>query len=299
MLLNFIYFFQIQYSGKCRYNITNRSNIKVTGYVALPVGNETALQQALANIGPIYVAIEVTDNFQNYISGIFKDTTCRNTPNFLNHAVILVGYDTDASGNQYYILRNTWGTSWGMNGYMQFARNNKNMCGIATNAIYPNVLVSSSATTTRLPSTTTTRLTTTTRTTKRTTTRSLSTTRSSSTVTLPFSQSTGLCTNGNQYGAYPGCSTYYNCAEQITTGYFCQSGLLFDFASQLCKPSSQVTCNPSLNICPSKNAYHPLPGCVNVYYCSLKLTNLTAPSGYLFNPATRSFVLSQNFKCPF
>ena len=173
--------------------------------------------------------------------------------------------------------------------------------------IHPNVLVSSSTTTTKLPSSTTTsnlpsttstRLTTsTTRTT--TTTTSLSTTTNSSTVTLPFSPSTGLCTNGNQYGTYPGCSTYYNCAEQITTGYFCQSGYLFDTASQLCKPSSQVTCNPSMNICPLKNAYHPLPGCVNVYYCSLKVTNLTAPSGYLFNPATRSFVLSQNFKCPF
>lgn len=174
-----------------------------------------------------------------------------------------------------------------MNGYMQFARNNKNMCGIATNAIYPNVLVGSSITTTKLPSlTTTTKLpSTTTKTTK-----SLSTTRS---------PSTGLCTDGNQYGTYPGCSTYYNCAVQITAGYFCQSGNLFDTASQLCKPSSQVTCNPSLNICPLKNGYHPLPGCVNVYYCSLKVTNLTAPSGYLFNPATRSLVLSQNFKCPF
>ena len=100
------------------------------------------MQQALANQGPIALAIEVTDNFQSYSSGLFKDTTCHNTVDYLNHAVILVGYDTDLNGNQYYILRNQWGTSWVMNGYMQFARNNNNMCGIATDTIYPNLVVS-------------------------------------------------------------------------------------------------------------------------------------------------------------
>ena len=53
--------------------------------------------------------------------------------------------------NQYYILRN----SWGMSGYMYFARNNNNMCGIATDAIFPNVVVSGSSSTSAPPTTTT------------------------------------------------------------------------------------------------------------------------------------------------
>ena len=79
----------------------------------------------------------MSNNFQSYSSGVFKDNYCYN-PN-PNHAVALVGYDTDSNGNQYYILRNQWGTSWGMNGYMYFARNNNNMCGIADNAFYVDV----------------------------------------------------------------------------------------------------------------------------------------------------------------
>ena len=95
------------------------------------------MQETIANIGPVAVTLYVSNNFQSYSSGVFKDPNC-NYPN-PNHAVALVGYDTDSNGNQYYILRNEWGTSWGMNGYMHFARNNNNMCGIADNAFYVNV----------------------------------------------------------------------------------------------------------------------------------------------------------------
>jgi C1A family cysteine protease len=95
------------------------------------------LQETIANIGPVAVTLYVSNNFQSYSSGVFKDPNCY-YPN-PNHAVALVGYDTDSNGNQYYILRNEWGTSWGMNGYMHFARNNNNMCGIADNAFYVNV----------------------------------------------------------------------------------------------------------------------------------------------------------------
>ena len=79
----------------------------------------------------------MSPNFQSYSSGVYVDRGC--VGQRPNHAVSLVGYDTDADGNQYYILRNQWGASWGMNGYMHFARNRNNMCGIADNAYYIDV----------------------------------------------------------------------------------------------------------------------------------------------------------------
>jgi len=52
----------------------------------------------------------MTANFQNYKSGVFIDKTC---PNSVNHAVTLVGYGT-SNGQDYYILKNSWGTIWGI-----------------------------------------------------------------------------------------------------------------------------------------------------------------------------------------
>ena len=66
----------------------------------------------------------MSSKFQSYSSGVFVDSTCGNNKNPMNpnHAVNIVGYGTSSTGQDYYILRNTWGTSWGMQGYMYFAR---------------------------------------------------------------------------------------------------------------------------------------------------------------------------------
>jgi WD40 repeat protein len=144
------------------------------------------LTNAIANVGPISVALYVTSNFQNYKSGVFIDTTC---PNSVNHAVTLVGYGT-LNGQDHYILKNSWGTNWGDQGYMLFARNNNNMCNIAIATFYPVVLKDSNSTT--LPITTTS----TTSTTFTTSTTSLSTTTYTPSSTTTTSSST--TTSGNQ-----------------------------------------------------------------------------------------------------
>ena len=53
-------------------------------------------------------------------------------------AVLVVGYDSDAKNVDYWIIKNSWGTTWGVDGYFKMSRG-KNMCGIADCASYPLV----------------------------------------------------------------------------------------------------------------------------------------------------------------
>ena len=54
----------------------------------------------------------------------------------MNHAVLTVGYGIEDT-EEYYIVKNSWGEDWGMNGYVIMARNRDNACGIATDANIP------------------------------------------------------------------------------------------------------------------------------------------------------------------
>jgi len=123
--------------GKCKFNKAT-IGATCTGFTDLPSGDEDALMQAIATIGPISVAIDASqDSFQFYSSGIYSDENCSSEE--LDHGVTAVGYGTQGSGQDFYIVKNSWGTGWGDQGYIMMARNQDNMCGIATMASYPLV----------------------------------------------------------------------------------------------------------------------------------------------------------------
>ncbi|XP_042605645.1 procathepsin L [Cyprinus carpio] len=117
----------------------DRSSVvtKISDYSFIPAGDEQALADAVATIGPITVAIDADHpSFLFYSSGIYKESNCN--PNNLNHAVLVVGYGSEG-GKDYWIIKNSWGTGWGEGGYMRMIRNGKNTCGIASYALYPIV----------------------------------------------------------------------------------------------------------------------------------------------------------------
>ncbi|CAH1401291.1 unnamed protein product [Nezara viridula] len=120
--------------GACRFQ-PSAVGATLRGYGTV-ASSEKSLQAAIIDIGPISVGIHVNNNFFAYGGAIFDDGSC--DPNVINHAVLVVGFGS-AGGQDYWIVKNSWSSLWGENGYMKIARNKGNMCGIASMASFPIV----------------------------------------------------------------------------------------------------------------------------------------------------------------
>ncbi|ALC42822.1 CG6357 [Drosophila busckii] len=121
--------------GKCRYNYSYRGATarKVINVAA----GENNLKAAVGEKGPVAVSIYSSDAFNNYKSGVFTDNNCNGRGT--NHLVTVVGYGTDSYYGDYWLIKNSWGTWWGEQGYMRMARNRNNMCLVASYGVYPEV----------------------------------------------------------------------------------------------------------------------------------------------------------------
>ncbi|XP_041843099.1 cathepsin S, ortholog2, tandem duplicate 1 [Melanotaenia boesemani] len=118
---------------QCRYDPKNRA-ANCSSYNFLQEGDESALKQGIATVGPISVAIDARrPRFAFYRSGVYDDPSCSQV---VNHGVLAVGYGT-LNGQDYWLIKNSWGTSFGDQGYIRMARNKSNQCGIALYPCYP------------------------------------------------------------------------------------------------------------------------------------------------------------------
>ena len=139
-------------TGTCLKTCSTIAQTKVTNHIIVTPNSDSALMQALT-VNTVSIAIEAdTKSFQLYKSGIYNDYLGCNSnsnknsieqplPN-IDHAVVLVGYNSDIDQN-YYILRNSWDTTWGESGYMRIAKGDSygkyGMCGLLYMPMYPIV----------------------------------------------------------------------------------------------------------------------------------------------------------------
>lgn len=114
----------------------NSPVVTIDGYEDVPANSETALMKAVAN-QVVSVAIDASGSaFQFYSEGVFTGT-CGTE---LDHGVAAVGYGATRDGTKYWIVRNSWGPTWGEDGYIRLERgirSKRGKCGIAMQASYP------------------------------------------------------------------------------------------------------------------------------------------------------------------
>ncbi|KAJ4703640.1 putative Cysteine protease [Melia azedarach] len=122
--------------GTCKTKKAGRKAAAITGYKDVPANNEKALLQAVAS-QPVSVAIEGSGySFQFYSTGVFSG----DCDTYLNHAVTAIGYGTSSAGTKYWLMKNSWGTGWGEDGYMRIQRDvaaREGLCGLAMEPSYP------------------------------------------------------------------------------------------------------------------------------------------------------------------
>lgn len=112
----------------CRF--TQKCNAgNLVGWRRLPP-TEEALKEAVAKHGPVLAAIHSNDDFFSYNSGVYDDPKCTNERSKINHGVVVVGYGSE-NGKDFWIVRNSWGYTWGEKGYMKLVRGKPNNCCIA------------------------------------------------------------------------------------------------------------------------------------------------------------------------
>lgn len=129
------------YAGKrqaCRNNGLEEVDLGPIEYHSISEGDEKAMADALVNHGPLFIGVDAESRrFMFYKSGVLKIDHCPTRRQDMDHAMVIVGHGHDSALQaSYWIIRNSWGTRWGENGYLRLAKDAGNMCGVASMAHY-------------------------------------------------------------------------------------------------------------------------------------------------------------------
>ena len=103
---------------------------------------EKDLRDYVANYGPVSVCLNASGKngtvWQYYTKGVVAGSVCSGASDQMNHCAQLVGYVVRPNGRGYWLVRNQWGSNWGMNGQIRLQLN-ANTCGISNYATVPLV----------------------------------------------------------------------------------------------------------------------------------------------------------------
>lgn len=115
-------------TGSCDFDpVKTKPYATLRGFESLPRNDQDAILDHLANKGPLAVAVAAS-GWGSYFGGVFDG--CKFDRNIeINHAVQLVGYGTDEFEGDYWVIRNSWGKSWGEDGFMRLKRTPSIECG--------------------------------------------------------------------------------------------------------------------------------------------------------------------------
>ena len=124
--------------GTCNYNEADASKVTLSTYVCVDPQTPAAMKVAVAQ-QPVAISIDAGSSvFHNYSGGVLDSPACGIST---NHAVSIVGYGTDGdSGLEYWLVRNSWGTDWGVDGFVKIAiTEGDGICAINHRPLYPTV----------------------------------------------------------------------------------------------------------------------------------------------------------------
>jgi len=125
-------------AGTCRASSCTKALLPgaVTGFHDVQQNSEQALMSAVSQ-QPVSIAVEADKSvFQSYSSGVMTGMCGAN----LDHGILCVGYGTE-SGTDYWLVKNSWGTVWGLEGYgkLERGKGRTGECGILSDASFPSV----------------------------------------------------------------------------------------------------------------------------------------------------------------
>lgn len=121
-------------AGECRRSEKEKVKIDMKGYGFMMKDGDDVLMSAVAELGPIMISIDTDhESFMHYASGVYYDEKCTTE---VNHGAVVVGYGSE-DGEDFWIVKNSFGEKWGESGYVRIIRGRGKDCSVADVPMFP------------------------------------------------------------------------------------------------------------------------------------------------------------------